>query len=208
MTERNVTLDATFGKINTRDELVTSSVFKLNKPFSRVSAAASSAEKISNTYRDSTSLGKLGGGFSSSRVTHPEGTVLLAQSSLSRRNLRVADGAVLFRLREAGPLVTVLTKLPVSRLSLLGESIITLTARGDILSIEEARALGYVITPSYEREFFEQEEIDRLLEVREIAPGSPKPTVTIVSRGDGRTKTLVLDAPRQRRVVARRRVSE
>lgn len=199
-------LTLTYGKMNTKHDVLMSTVFKLNPPFSRVSAATSAPQKISQTYVDATNLGKPGGGFSTVRVGHVEGTVLMVQASLTRNRMRSADGSLLIRVRPTAPMLAITTKLPLSPNSILGERVAAFLGRGDILTPQEARALGFNISPSYERDYFDEDEVAELLDVKVMAPGTERPTITLVHRPGGKTEAVLTEPARARVVVARRRV--
>ncbi len=194
-----------YGKMTAGTDTVTLTTVRVEAPFNRQSAATSAKNRVSKVWVDATSNGKLGGGFMTETVSHPEGTVIMIQATRIRRKMRSADAAVLIRLRRGAPQQMIQLRLPIAGNSLLGEYISTMQGMFDIIPLREAAALGLVIPLTTQREYFNKEEVDSLFRVIELAGGSPRPGLMVTTNERGEEEVMEIDRPRQRMITPRRR---
>lgn len=147
------------------------------------------------------------GHWYTARMDHKEGTVLLLQVSNTMNGRPYSGAAVLLRLREEAPAVSVNAKLPAHRESVYN-ILPVFVGNADVLTVEEATDLGADMTSAYIDNYLDdEEEFEECWEVQGLNQGkTPKPTVEKVTTVTGETKAVVVGSQPRRRIRVRRRV--
>jgi len=175
-----------YGKINLSNASLSVASFRVQGPFKRESAVNTGKRRPGfDQYVHATAHPQIGGGFSTNRVQHEPGTILLFQISRTRNRVRISDGAIFLRLREGAAFLAVSAKLPTGRESLLGDQYIIFQGNADLLSVEELKTSGLEIARQYERNFMSREEIEENFQINIVSPEStPRPSLQrVVSDG-------------------------
>lgn len=182
-----VSVIVSYGKINLSGASGVFSALRVKPLFERDSAANTGRVNVkATTFSASTTMPELGGGFTSKQVAHDAGTVIMLQGSRTRRGVRIADGCIFIRLRACAPKLMIRGILPTGEQSVLGDKHIVFVGSGDVLSVDELKALGYEIPRSWVSGYMQQEEIDELFEVDELNKGSgPRPSFVRIATSNG-----------------------
>lgn len=132
-----------------------------------------------------------------------DGALLLLKAQESFQAVPRAQAGVFLELNQHAPLVRINVKLSPHRLA-AKEDIDAFIGRAFILSPEEVRARGYKVRDSFINNFFDQEEIDELVEVEELMEGAEKPAVDKVTDSSGEEKTVLIAQQPKRKLKMRR----
>lgn len=136
-----------------------------------------------------------------SNFVHCDGTLVLVQASSSRGGRMNGQEALVLRLRDGAPLISVTAHTTISARNLLPH-VNVFQGRADILTPKEANLLGARLNVA----FIEGHLLNtgRLLESREIAPSiDERPTIR--KERVGRKEKTVVDAGRRKRKIRMRR---
>lgn len=134
-------------------------------------------------------------------VAHEDGTIIMLQGMRSSGPRRIADAAILLRLREEGARLSIIGKLPIGNENLIGDNWEVFRGRADILSPDDAALYQVNIPRNFVGAFFDPEEVATLFEVFQLDPArTPKPEVALVSTATGLvTKEVAQSAIRRLR---------
>ncbi len=189
-----------FGKVNLPSELATFAAFRLKPSFERASALDSGTREPRTAQISAVSgTPQINGYMTRDYVTHPNGTILMLQASWKRGATPYRDGCILLRLRQEGPLLNVIAKLPTGRNNLLGDTYSVFQGYADLLSPDEALLHKVAIPSNYLNRFFDMEEIDECFEVQEVhAARVSKPAMSLVSTPQGVVMQEVVATPARR----------
>jgi len=136
-----------------------------------------------------------------SRLQGSEGVILQLHLSMSYRAAIIRQGALLIRLRAAGPLLTIKGQIPAQAQSIYANGVLPLfEGRGDLLTWQAAEPLGIRFAPGIRRAAFDPEQIAECFTVQTLAPGlAPEPKVerAVVA---GQEQTVVIHQPPARRL--------
>lgn len=199
---KTVQVSVAFGKANFTTAGITIAAFVVEPPFQR----SLLSKKLPATGRlHSTAVGGPNDGSILAGEFHPkEGTLIAMQCRRTERGAIMADGTVFIRVRESGPLVHVLAKLPQHASNRIGSSVSIFMGRGDLLSSKEVRGLGVALPTSYVKSYMHPEEVEECFDLEELSPEtSAKPVVELVTNRDGEVVALAVK-PVQRRMRVRR----
>lgn len=147
------------------------------------------------------------GHWYTARLEHKEGVVILLQVS-NTMNARPYSGAgVLLRLRAEAPAISVNAELPANRESVYNV-LPVFVGNADVLTVEEATALGATMTSAYIDNYLDdEEEFEECWTIQGLNQGkTPRPTVEQVKTVTGETKAVVVGSQPRRRIRVRRRV--
>lgn len=146
------------------------------------------------------------GHWYTSRLEHKEGVLVMAQVSNTMRGRPYSGASVLLRLREEAPAISLNAKLPAQRDSVYN-ILPAFIGNADILTVEEATALGAVMTSAYIDNYLDdEEEFEECWDVCGLNDGkSPKPTVERVRTVTGETRAVVVGSQPKRRIRVRRK---
>ncbi len=124
--------------------------------------------------------------------------ILLKAQDQFNGAVRAQAGAFL-ELNPNAPLIKIAVPLCSNRLARYDE-MDCFIGRAYLLSPEEVEARGYKVRPSFVNAFFDQEEIDELLDVEELmSQRAEKPTVETVTTSKGeQKKMLIADEPKRK----------
>ncbi len=174
------------GSINLDKHQVTLSAMRVEAPWVRKSAIDTGRRSLNDRVWLAASRTATEKGFFLQAVGHPEGTVVLLQANETRRGLPYAQAGLFLRLSESGPLLTISMRLPVNRITLLGDSLEVFRGKADVMTAAELRVLGIDIPNGYSRTFCNKTEVDELFTVREVVPSQlPKPSFAAVVTAKG-----------------------
>lgn len=180
-----VSVTVGYGKINLSDKSMSIACFKVNPPFARTNA--SSAGRVrSRSSVDATTRPAIGGGFSLTVSEFEEGTVILYQTSRSRRGSPVCQASVFLRLRKTAPLIRMAASLPHGPESVLGDSLTVFTGHADVLTYNELRVLGVEVAKRYRDAFMDRDQVTESFTFTTLAEGeAPRPAFMAVSTSSG-----------------------
>lgn len=127
------------------------------------------------------------------------GALLLLKVTDQFRGAVRAQAAAFLELHDDAPLLKITVPVCDHRLAVNSE-VDVFIGRAYLLSPEEVRARGYKVRPSFVEAFFEQEELDELLDVEELmGQKADKPAVeTVVTSRGQRKKVLVAEEPKRK----------
>jgi hypothetical protein len=205
MSEELQRVSMTYGKVVLKNSSATLAVLRVTAPFKRESAAmVGRSEQSSKEYFQSTAYRDIGGGFTRQRVGHPEGTLIVLQSSETKRGVLHAEAAIFLRLRAGADLLSINVKLPVGPESRLGDTLQSFVGAADILTYDEVRLLGINVPRHYRDRYGNEDEIDELFEVSVVRKGNiSKPQLVAVATSEG-TVIKAVGTEAVRRVKIRR----
>lgn len=195
-----------FGKVNLKTAVMTIAPMRVKAPFTRDSA-------VSTAKRDPYTMAtfpvsnypQVNGIMSRDKCRHPDGTILIIQSQWKRGGAGIRDGAVLLRLRENGPTLNVIAKLPHGLDSQLGDTFSVFMGRADILSPDEAKIFKIEIPNRFVQTFFDPEQVGECFTIEEVQPErSPPPTYALVNTSHGVEVRALATAPTRRMRIRRR----
>lgn len=184
---REVNVRVSYGKINLSAAHYSLATLRVQAPFQRESAANTGRVDVKATqFADATLHPQVGGGFTTKTVAHDEGTIIMIQASRTRSRVRVADGCIFIRLRAGAPKLMVRSILPTSGESILGDRHIAFVGSGDVLTLEELKAIGIEVPRSWASGYMQQDEIDELFLMEELNRGSEsRPTFVRIATSKG-----------------------
>lgn len=133
----------------------------------------------------------------------PDGTVLAIRFSKTTNGRPSADACLFVRVREDGHTININARIPKARGLTLPAHVQAFFGKGDILSYNGMRTLGYDIPKNYRLNYMDPEEIEECFDYTEGEDGVPLNfrETTIVVAGEKKT---VIDATPQRRIRVRR----
>lgn len=142
----------------------------------------------------------------SARMCAGDGAVLLLQAQHNLRGIRRRQASIMIRLRSTGPMLLVKGAMVPSAQSCIGANFILFEGRGDILTVEEAKAVGIHPRPSYCAEYFYPDDIAACFVVDTLVPAqAEKPELITIKTASGEVKPIAVSAPPRRRMGAARR---
>ena len=130
----------------------------------------------------------------------------MTQVSNTLRGRPYSGASVLLRLREEAPAISLNAKLPAQR-DAVYNILPAFIGNADILTVEEATALGAEMTSAYIDNYLDdEEEFEECWDVCGLNDGkSPKPTVERVRTVTGETRAVVVGSQPKRRIRVRRK---
>lgn len=184
---KEVSVRVSYGKVNLKGASMGLASLRIQPPFAKDSAANTGRLDVKSTqFTDATLNPQIGGGFTSKVVAHDEGTVIMLQAHRTRNKMRIADGCIFIRLRADAPKLMIRSILPTGTESILGDRHIAFVGSGDILSLEELKAISIEVPRSWVSGYMQQDEIDELFVVEELNKGSgPRPTFVRIATSKG-----------------------
>ena len=116
-----------------------------------------------------------------------------------------AQAAAFLELNENAPLLKITVPVCPHRLAKDSE-MDAFVGRAYLLSPDEVKTRGYKLRPSFVEAFFDQEELDELLDVEELmGQRAEKPVVTTVVTSKGQRKKVLVPAEPKRKLRMRRK---
>lgn len=193
-----------FGSVNLKNQSAKLAAFRVEAPYRRESAVSTGKTNSNWEKYPVSQYEQVNGIMYNAYTTHPNGTILMLQSSWTRGGSPIRDGAIYLRLRQEAAMLNVEARIPHGPDSRIGSSFMVFQGHADILSADDA--LVYKIsTPHHVIDrFFTPEEVDECYEITQIIPESaPRPAHALVHTAQGAQVCEIAPTP-QRRLTFRR----
>lgn len=172
-----------FGKCNLKISMATIAALRVKPPFVRESAVTSGVRRAGTmTGLPVSNHPEINGVMHRDYATHPNGTILMFQSSWKRGGAGLRDGCILLQLRANAALLNVTALLPHGNDSHIGDTFSVFQGNADILSVEEAAVHRIVIPPRFVDQFFSPDEVNECFTIEEIRTEvTPMPAMALVA---------------------------
>jgi hypothetical protein len=128
-----------------------------------------------------------------------EGQILCLQAQTSKGGGPYSQGMLLIYLREDGPLLTV-DFLPIPDRDSSIERIEVFSGRGDILTKDELPEYGISLNKIQLKNFFDQEELDEVFDIKVLDEGTPKPTKKVIKDAEGNDHVIRVPSKARRKI--------
>ena len=198
-------IDLGYGKANLSDLLATYASLKVTAPFTRITAINSGKQMPGSSM--STPVGRfdLNGALLNAKVEHPNGTIILVQTSWKRNGVGIRDAALFFRLREGAPLYDVRARVPIGRENICGESFMIFNGYADLLTPAELKLHSIEPHRNWATSFLNPEEIGECFIVtQQRAETIPRPTLQAIATAEGVQMREIPQTPNRRLNLRRR----
>lgn len=191
-----------FGKVSFATSGVSLSAFVVGPPYVRKLISKEHPLQHGTRTAEYPATGsRTNGALYGQNVCIPEGAIIQVQASRTYRGAKIADGALFFRTRDSAAFRQCAVRVPPAQGSNLGDSFVVFSGRFDVLSLEELNKLGIIPHAGMIKGFMNQEEIDELFTLVDVAPeATPAPEIITVTDTEG-NETAVFTAPVPKRRV-------
>lgn len=139
------------------------------------------------------------GSIISDHIQIPDGQVLGFRSSHVFNMLPTRDGIVFIRTRANGALYSIDAKLSGNMQSTIGSYVLMGVLRGDLMDLDDLKAMGFRFSRSYVEQYMTPEEVEECFEITILEPEiAPAPKIEILKTRRG--EQLIVAAKPNRRV--------
>lgn len=193
------TIDLGYGKANLSDMLATYASLKVTAPFTRVTGINSGKQMTGSTSSIPVGRFDMNGALLNAKVEHPNGTILLIQTSWKRNGIGIRDAALFFRLREGAPLYDVRARVPVGRDNICGDSFQMFSGYADLLTPGELKLFDIEPHRNWAQSFLNAEEIAECFIVTQLrAETIRRPVLQAIATSEGVQMKEIPQAPSRR----------